>query len=1068
MATQKIRYDIEAAVSGNSEVNALAASLEGLAGTLEDDLKTQALASAAALRQLGEKQGAIDTFRRLKGEVEGAAGSLREAQTAAQQLGQKLAASEAPTRAQAGQLQKLRDSVRAAKTELQQKTVALDQSRGALRSYGVGTDQLAQSERNVRAAIAASAAEVRQLIPAYPQAGQAAAASGRQQAQAATEARQGLSGLGEQLRNIQGLAIGALGGSFVGSLVGDVARTADAFSNLSARIRLATEGNEGFEQGMADVQRIAQTTNTDLGATAGLYATLTRTSRDAGLTARAAQEEAAGLTEVINQSIQLSGASSQAAQAAVTQLIQGLQSGVLRGEEFNSVVEQSPRLARALADGLGVTIGQLRAMAQQGQLTADVIRGALGGQAQAIQREFDQLPPTIGRAVQSLSNAWTIYVGEADKATGASAAVAGAINTLATNLDEIAAVATRAGAVLVAVLAVQAAGAVRAFAVEALAAKTATGLLALEMSKVPTALKITVAAVGFEVGFQIGEMLRENSALARQLGVGVVGFFQQIVNDLRFLKEAAEAIFTSDTMDAAFDRYVERNKAIGEIISTMMDDAKEAPKAVEQAATGAVSATDKLGTAATQAGTALQGAAGQADSLGAKAAAAGAAGAAGLGEIKPAAETAALAAEALGVDLVAAGTRVGQAFEVSQQNLDTLIAGLPELKATGVDVGNVVGQALTSMINAAKNGAELEELRKRVEGLRGQLGEKLADGLLTDLQKQAEKLDVTLANLPVKAKTHAEKVADAFRDSGIKTQAELTKLAQDAEERFNLISTSGQTSAAGVTQAWRQMAEASIAANGGVASEALKAEAAMQGLEIAVDSTGRAIIKNMDAGKTAVDGFAKGVADAAAQVRRLQELQGLAGAGGDLSGVGTDELQKAQADLLKSGGALSSPEYIKLRNELMNRRKPSVDKDGMSLDSSGKRLTMGSDLATLTGIKNFLNQAGLNDEQAKAIALEFADSQGNIPYINNPGQIKYGGRSSTMSMALLKAAERTTFAPTTPTTPGQPGTPAPGGERTVNVRLIDTRGNTRVVQTNDAGAASLLETLRSASLVAGG
>jgi len=91
------------------------------------------------------------------------------------------------------------------------------------------------------------------------------------------------------------------------------------------------------------------------------------------------------------------------------------------------------------------------------------------------------------------------------------------------------------------------------------------------------------------------------------------------------------------------------------------------------------------------------------------------------------------------------------------------------------------------------------------------------------------------------------------------------------------------------------------------------------------------------------------------------------------------------------------------------RKRLNVDKDGFSLDKSGGRLSMGGDLTTLTGVMNFLKQAGLDDTQAKRVAVEFSDGKGNIPYFSNPGQMKYGGATSTISQALLKAAERTTF-----------------------------------------------------------
>ena len=91
------------------------------------------------------------------------------------------------------------------------------------------------------------------------------------------------------------------------------------------------------------------------------------------------------------------------------------------------------------------------------------------------------------------------------------------------------------------------------------------------------------------------------------------------------------------------------------------------------------------------------------------------------------------------------------------------------------------------------------------------------------------------------------------------------------------------------------------------------------------------------------------------------------------------------------------------------RKRLNVDKDGFSLDKSGSKLSAGGDLTTLTGIKKFLQEAGLDEAQAKKVALEFSDGKGEIPYFSNPGQVKYGGRTSTISEALLKAAERTTF-----------------------------------------------------------
>lgn len=596
MATtnQKIRYDLEAAVSGQQDVASLSRQLESLADTLEGDLKTQALASAQALRELGAKQGAIDNFVTLKQQAADAAAKLRESQAAAQQFGKAIAASGAPTRAQAGQMEKLRDAVRTAKAELQEKTRALDNSRATLRTYGVASDQVAASERATRTAIAQAREEVAKLAPTYTAAGNAAAASGRQQVQSAQATRASLSGIGDTLRSIQSIALTAVGGTFLTSMVRDVGAVADQFNSLRARIALVTGDGPALEAAFEAVRQIALDTGSALETTADLFTRVYRAGQDVGLS----QQQALQLTETINKAIQVSGGSAQAADAAITQLIQGLQGGVLRGEEFNSVMEQAPRLAQALADGLGVTTGELRKMAQEGRLTSEVVLAALQGQAQTVADEFAKLPPTIGRALQNLNTNWATYIGQVDKATGASVAAAQAINAVGQNLDEIAAFATRAGAVIAAALAVQAAGALRTYIAETVAARTATSLLALQMSQIPKTLQIAVAFTGFEVGYQIGEMLRDNSAAARQLGVATVAFIQGNIEVLRLLKDSAAAIFTDDTIEEAAERFKVRLAETKAIVEQMWIDAEQAPGPVEQAAQKAAHSLASVGAAA--------------------------------------------------------------------------------------------------------------------------------------------------------------------------------------------------------------------------------------------------------------------------------------------------------------------------------------------------------------------------------------------------------------------------------------------------------------------------------------
>ena len=110
---------------------------------------------------------------------------------------------------------------------------------------------------------------------------------------------------------------------------------------------------------------------------------------------------------------------------------------MLRGEEFNSVVENSPRLAQALADGLNVPIGRLRKLAEEGRLTADVVVNALMSQKDKLASEYAQLPQTVSQAFERLRNAVGQWINRVDESTGLTKKLAEALTFLANNLDTV-------------------------------------------------------------------------------------------------------------------------------------------------------------------------------------------------------------------------------------------------------------------------------------------------------------------------------------------------------------------------------------------------------------------------------------------------------------------------------------------------------------------------------------------------------------------------------------------------------------------------------------------------------
>ncbi|RKG37353.1 tape measure protein [Acinetobacter sp. WCHAc060007] len=238
---------------------------------------------------------------------------------------------------------------------------------------------------------------------------------------------------------IQGLKTGytALTGAMAALGIGvtgkELAETADAFKSLEARISLSVGASGNLEQALKGVQKIAIETRSNLVATGELFSRVNTAVKDLGYT----QEKALGITRLINQAMIVGGGSAASNEAAITQLNQAFQSGVLRGEEFNSMMEQSPRLSKALADGLGVNIGKLREMANTGQLTTNVVIKALQSQAKAVEAEFAKMPITIGQSIENLKTSWMLYIGELDKTHGISEKVAESIKYVADNLDQL-------------------------------------------------------------------------------------------------------------------------------------------------------------------------------------------------------------------------------------------------------------------------------------------------------------------------------------------------------------------------------------------------------------------------------------------------------------------------------------------------------------------------------------------------------------------------------------------------------------------------------------------------------
>jgi len=198
--------------------------------------------------------------------------------------------------------------------------------------------------------------------------------------------------------------------------VRELVQYADTYTLIGNRIRLVTDSTAEFNAVQDELIGIAQRTRSGLTETADLYARVARSTEQLGRS----QQETLQFTESINQAIQISGATTQEAAASTIQFAQGLASGALRGDELRSVLEQNTRLARVLADGFGVNVGQLRDLAEQGKLTGDRIFDIVLEAGPALQAEFGQIDATLGQALTTAQNFALVVIGEFDRAAGVS------------------------------------------------------------------------------------------------------------------------------------------------------------------------------------------------------------------------------------------------------------------------------------------------------------------------------------------------------------------------------------------------------------------------------------------------------------------------------------------------------------------------------------------------------------------------------------------------------------------------------------------------------------------------
>lgn len=366
---------------------------------------------------------------------------------------------------------------------------------------------------------------------------------------------QGFNGMESTLKAIKTQVIGLVAGFAGLQGIKALARMSDDAASLNARLRIATKTQEEFNTAQAATFDIAQRTRTGLAETVGLYAKLALATKDT----EAAQSQLLAITETVNKAAQVGGGEFAANQAAVEQLGQALASGLLAGDELKSIRENAPRLAQAIADGIGVNAGALRKMGEEGKLTTDVVMNALLSQSQAVDAEFKKLPVTFAGAFTQLSNSVTQSVGDFDRATGAFGSLAQLISDFATGLSST----DFLGPLI-----------------ESFVSFRDTASITLQE------VDILVGALGMGLKERLGQdgasavdlltfSLKNLPAIVRgaiqKAVVEIAYFFDTLVLDGRSVAQKIKAIFTEDTAAGVEARYAASAKALADAREASLD-----------------------------------------------------------------------------------------------------------------------------------------------------------------------------------------------------------------------------------------------------------------------------------------------------------------------------------------------------------------------------------------------------------------------------------------------------------------------------------------------------------------
>lgn len=834
-------------------------------------------------------------------------------------------------------------------------------------------------------------------------------------------------GSGKSLMGTFGSLQGVLATVGVSIGASEILELADRFKTLEATIRLATGGGASFVTAMSGVEQIASDTRVSLESTGELFAKITRATSEMQIS----QPELLNITKTINQALVVSGATSEQASASIMQMGQALQGGVVRAEEYNSVMENTPRVMQAVADGMNMSMGELRAYMLDGQLTSEQFLTALQAQADVLQAEFEQMPVTVGQSLQGLKDKFLTVMGEIDGKLQSSSGVSGAIQAITDALDNVDPTALAAVEQALS----QLFDIAKQFAeqimttyhnitdmMDALSGLDGSaekvGLLTHSLQGISIilgAINDGIAAIRITSDLVVGASAKWVGVLAEGLSRLSFGELSKSLGEFasRMSNVGSEAFERADQAAQAFKSSAvaaldDAAKTSSQRLFELATDSQQAYEQMKNDATASLEkqqeaflqmANDRINANNNVVDTALAndliiegsqvGLQVTFDKTGKIMAQAMQAPIDQAEQLKQTYDDIAATNKAFGVG-------VSEEFAKLTKQISDTATRYEEFAQAGANVGEMLAGGLQKAAKQAKNTAEIESLIAIWEDL-GEQGVITGEDLALGLDLAQGKLDELTKGV--------NSVTEAYKVLGLQTKEQLAQQAQEFKTAYDMISKDGQASASQLKTAFEKTAKAVIAANKDTIPSWLQAQAAAQGLTIEVDKNGRVSVKSAETIKQAN-------ASTATSFEQVSQSAQTAASSSQKIGNGIMSSAKQGIDALDKLNAKLSETVAWNEKVAASAAAATAKREANNKNFLAAVNRQHAQYGTLTGIEGFLKSAGLSQEKAFEEARKLMARHGKNGRINwasamgNKAGMPATGIKSP-SAYLLELAEQT-------------------------------------------------------------